>query len=167
MRILCLTVVASLAMGCAGTRAAVASNGQPYTLELFFDRNVELRNTEQVAQVVGFMEPNLRKQLTNAGYTVVASASPSTFVPGPGRALVVVRIAKYHPGSKAARSMGGWRAGIAGQAILWTEHTVFLEPGQPLFNGDSRVSSTRDWDNAAEKINRQVVDEVSRALGSK
>ena len=154
LALLCLT-------SCAGLRAPIGADGSPCTLEVFFDRNAGLKNTDQVGQVVDFMEPDLRGTLQNTGFQVVQSSNPEAFVPGPNRFLLIVRMVNYNPGSKAARMLVGIGAGAL---VLDTQHLLYSGPGQLVLQGSSSVGSSRDWDYAARKINQQITREVTNAL---
>jgi hypothetical protein len=159
------TLLCSLALlalpSCAGQRAARAADGSAYTLEVYFDRNSAAKNTEQIGQVVSFMEPDLREILQSTGYQVVQSTNPEAFVPGPNKFLLIIKIVNYNPGSKAARMLVGFGAG---SLVLDTQHLLYSGPGQLLFQGTGSVGSARDWEYAARKINQQVTKEVTNAL---
>ncbi len=160
-----LLTVALLALtSCASLRAATAPDGSPYTLEVFFDRNSTLRNPEQVEQVVGFMEPDLHQILSNTGYEVVQSSNPETFVPGPNRFLLIIKVVNYDPGSKAARILVGFGAGAL---VLDTQHLLYSGPGQLLLQASGTVGSARDWNYAARKINQQISHQVTQALSAR
>lgn len=149
---------------CASQRAATAPDGSPYTIEVFFDRNSTLRNPEQVAQVVGFMEPDLHKILSETGYAVVQSSDPEAFIPGPTRFLLVIKVLNYDPGSKAARMLVGFGAGAL---VLDTQHLLYSGPGQILLQATGTVGSARDWNYAARKINLQIAQQVTQALSTR
>ena len=148
---------------CASQRAARAPDGSPYTLEIYFDRNSELVNGDQVAQVVGFMEPDLHSILLAAGFQLVMSANPETFVPGPNRFLLIIKVVDYKPGSKAARILVGFGAGAL---VLDTQHLLYRGPEQLMLQGTGSVGSGRDWNYAARKINQQILRDVNVALSA-
>ena len=160
--LLSLAALSLLALtSCSGHRAARAADGSAYTVEVYFDRATRLPNADQVEQVMQYMEPDLRNLLTRTGYSVVPSNDPNTFVPGPNRFLLVMRVTNYNPGSKAARMMVGWGAG---SLVLDTQHFLYSGPGQLVFQGAGSVGSSRDWNYAAHKINDQVTREIGAAL---
>jgi hypothetical protein len=99
--------------------------------------------------------------LTNAGYTVVAQPNPNAFQPGPDRFLVLVHVVNYHAGSKAARMLVGFGAG---SLTLDTKNELYAGPGQLVFSSSGAVGSSRDWQNAARKINQQITKDFSAAL---
>ncbi len=148
---------------CASQRAARAPDGSPYTLEVYFDRNSELVNRDQVAQVVGFMEPDLHSILLAAGFQLVMSENPETFVPGPNRFLLIIKVVDYKPGSKAARILVGFGAGAL---VLDTQHLLYRGPKQLLLQGTGSVGSGRDWNHAARKLNLQILRDVNVALSA-
>ena len=150
--------------GCASLRAPLAADGSKYTLEVFVDRNSSLKNTDQVAQVVGFLEPDLHAVLLKTGYRTVQISNPETFQPGPNRFLLIVRVVNYDPGSKAARMLVGFGAGAL---VLDTQHLLYAGPEQLLLQGTGSVGSARDWNYAARKINEQIARDVSVALSAR
>ncbi len=165
--LLTLAAMSLLALtSCSGHRAAAARapDGSAFTLEVYFDRNNQLRNPDQVNEVVGYMEPDLHRILQRNGYTVVPTNNPEAFVPGPNKFLLVVKITNYNAGSKAARMLVGYGAG---SLVLDTQHLLFAGPGQLIFQSAGSVGSARDWNYAARKINEQVNNEVSRALSTR
>ena len=160
-----LLAFASVALSaCASQRAATAPDGSPYTLEVFFDRNSTLKNPEQVDQVVSFMEPDLHQILSDTGYAVVQSSDPETFVPGPTRFLLVIKVVNYYPGSTAARILVGFGAG---SVVLDTQHLLYSGPGQILLQATGTVGSARGWNYAARKINVQIKHQVNQALSTR
>lgn len=156
---------AILACSCAAPlKAARAADGTPYTLEIYFDRNTSNAPPDQVNQIVGFMEPDLHSVLLKAGYQLVQSHNPETFVPGPNRYLLVIRVAAFQPGSKAARTFVGFGAGAL---VLDTQHVLFAGPEQLILQGTGSVGSARDWNYAARKINEQILRDVTVALSAR
>lgn len=157
-----LAVAAVLATtGCASLSAAKGPGGETLTLAVAFQRTAELRNVDQVQQVTDFMQPDLERLLTDAGYGVERLADAAAFQPGPNRYLVVVRITRYNPGSKAARMMVGWGAGAL---VLDTDYELHAGPGAVLLAEKSSVGSGRDWPQAARKTNQQVAKAVTNRL---
>lgn len=157
-----LAAVAVLATtGCASLSAAKGPGGETLTLAVAFQRTAELRNVDQVQQVTDFMQPDLERMLTDAGYVVERLADAAAFQPGPNRYLVVVRITRYNPGSKAARMMVGWGAGAL---VLDTDFELHAGPGATLLAEKSSVGSGRDWPQAARKTNQQVAKAVTNRL---
>ena len=164
MKLHALAFALLLLTSCASQRAATAPDGSPYTLEVFFDRNSTLKNPEQVDQVVAFMEPDLHQILSDTGYAVVRSSNPESFVPGPNRFLLIIKVLNYDPGSKAARMLVGFGAGAL---ALDTQHLLYSGPGQLLLQTTGAVGSARDWNYAARKINLQITQQVNRALSAR
>jgi hypothetical protein len=157
-----LAVAAVLATtGCASLSAAKGPAGQPITLAVAFQRSAETTNVDQVQQVTDFMQPDLERMLTDAGYDVVRQADAAGFQPGPNRYLVVVRLTRYNPGSKAARMMVGFGAGAL---VLDSEFELHAGPGAVLLAEKASVGSSRDWNHAARKTNQQVAQAVTNRL---
>jgi hypothetical protein len=160
--VLLLVLFASCA---APLKAARAPDGSPLTLAIYFDRSAVSAKPDQVNQLIGFMEPDLHSQLLAAGYQLEQTNNPETFLPGPNRYLLIVRIVSYDAGSRAARM---WAGGFgAGAATLQTQHVLFAGPEQLLLQGTGSEGSTRDWNFTAMKINQQISRDVTVALSPK
>lgn len=150
---------------CAGPmKAARAPDGSPLTLAIYFDRSSTNAKPDQVNQLLGFMEPDLHSVLLAAGYRLEQSSNPETFVPGPNRYLLIIRVVNYDPGSQAARRWVGFGAGAA---LLDVQHVLFAGPEQLLLQGTGSVASGRDWNYAAMKLNQQISRDVTVALSPK
>jgi len=167
LRLRALTVVAVVVAavaglsGCAGLTAARGKAGGPVTLEVAFDQGQGAKNPEQIAQLVDWMQPDLERMLTNAGYVVVPQRDPAAFQPGPDRYLLLIHVLNYHAGSKAARMFVGMGAGAL---TLDTSNELYSGPGQVVFRSTGAVGSSRDWNKAARKINEQIAREVTEFL---
>ncbi|MDP2275210.1 MAG: DUF4410 domain-containing protein [Archangium sp.] len=142
---------------CASQRAVRAPDGSPYTVEIYFDRNSELVNRDQVAQVVGFMEPDLHSILLAAGYKLVMSSNPETFVPGPNRFLLIVKVVDYKPGSKAARMLVGFGAGalVLDTAPAVSRAGAAAAPGHRECRLGARLELRRAEDQSADFTRRE------------
>jgi hypothetical protein len=160
-RALLLLLFASCA---APLKAARAADGSKLTLAIYFDRTSSSAKPDQVNQLIGFMEPDLHSVLLAAGYRLEQTNDPETFLPGPNRYLLIVRIVNYDPGSRAARTWVGFGAGAA---LLDTQHVLFAGPEQLVLQGTGSVASGRDWNFAAMKINQQISRDVTLALSAK
>jgi hypothetical protein len=159
-----LVVLLGLSSCAAPQRAAKAPDGSPYTLAIYFDRSSSLAKPDQVQQIIGFMEPDLHSVLLKAGYKLEQTDNPETFLPGPNRFLLIVRIVDYQPGSKAARMIVGFGAG---SLVLDTQHVLYAGPEQLILQGTGSVGSARDWNYAAMKINQQISRDVTVALSTR
>ena len=148
----------------APLKAAVAPDGTPLTLAIYFDRATSQGKPDQVNQLIGFMEPDLHSLLLAAGYKLEQTNNPETFLPGPNRYLLIIRVVNYNPGSSAARRWVGFGAGAA---QLDTQHFLFAGPDQIVLQGTGSVASGRDWNFAAMKINQQISRDVTVALSPK
>jgi hypothetical protein len=153
--------VALAATGCSSQRAARGPAGEVITLGVVFERGADIKNVDQVEQVTSFMQPDLEGMLSNMGYAVERVQDRRAFQPGPNRFLVAVRITSYYPGSKAARMFVGFGAG---SLVLNTENELLGSHDAVLFRSNGSVGSSRDWTNAARKINQQIAREVTNFL---
>jgi hypothetical protein len=156
-----VAVAVAALSGCAGLTAARGKTGGPITLEVAFDQGQGAKNPEQIAQLVDWMQPDLERVLTNAGYVVVSQREPAAFQPGPDRYLLLIHVLNYHAGSKAARMFVGMGAGAL---TLDTSNELYSGPGQVVFRSTGGVGSSRDWNKAARKINEQVAREITDVL---
>jgi hypothetical protein len=160
-RVLMLALLTSCA---APLKAAIAPDGSPLTIAIYFDRATSEGKPDQVNQLIGFMEPDLHSVLLAAGYKLEQTNNPETFLPGPNRYLLIIRVLNYNPGSQAARTWVGFGAGAAQLDI---QHVLFAGPEQIVLQGTGSVASGRDWNFAAMKINQQISRDVTVALSAK
>ena len=155
-------VAAMVGVGCgSSSRAARGPGGAPIVLDVVLDRSPgQLPNGEQVEQLAGWMEPNLHQNLNSWGYQVVPQGNPQAYQPAPGRYLLILKITRYNPGSKAARMFVGLGAGAA---TLDAHYTLF-GPRGPVNEGDVSVGSGRDWQFCANRANQQTVERITAVL---
>jgi len=157
-------VAATASLGCgSGSKAVRGPGGAPVILDVVLDRSVgQLPNAEQVDQVAGWMEPDLHQILSGFGYQVVPQGNPQAYQPAPGRYLLIVKITRYNPGSKAARMFVGLGAGAA---TLDAHYSLFGVKG-PVNEGDIAVGSGRDWQFCARKVNQQTAERITAVLNA-
>ena len=74
--------------------------------------------------------------------------------------MLHVAITNYNPGSKAARMFGGIAGGIAGKCVLDTHYELVGEGGV-MAADDISVSSSRDWNYSARKVNQLTTQAVT------
>jgi len=107
------------------------------------------------------MEQDLLRMLKRAGYNACQVTNRREFAAGPGEYLLTVRMVRYNPGSKAARMLVCFGAGAIS---LDTHYELYGASPQPLLAEDHGVGSSLDWYQVVQKLNRQMVDAVSRKL---
>ncbi|MGA9520629.1 MAG: DUF4410 domain-containing protein [Myxococcaceae bacterium] len=152
-------------MGCGSSlKAARSPTGERIAVAVIFELDPAVRNMDQVEQVIGFMQPDLERILRGAGYVVKRGTTRGEFTPSPNHYAVVIRVTRYDPGSKAARMMVGLGAGTL---VLDTQNELLGAPENVLFQSNSSVGSSRDWNNAARKINLQVAREITSFLSAR
>jgi hypothetical protein len=148
---------------CGGGRAPTLPGGAKIALMVFFDRGtaaMEPEKAQQINQLADWAEPDFLSILNNMGFAVAQVADPNT-PPGPGRYVVRYRIINYNAGSKAARMLVGWGAG---SARLDTGYELIGPNGTVYTQGAPSVSSSRDWKNAARKVNQEAANAINNRL---
>ena len=160
LALLSLCLVAS----CGGPKGPTMPDGSKIALLIVPDRGIEPGfNEGQISrrnQVGEWMEADLVKMLRNQGYEPMLVQDPSQAQPGPGRYLLRVKITNYNPGSKAARMFGGIAGGVAGKCVLDTHYELVGASGV-MTAGDPSVSSSRDWNYSARKVNQLTAQGVT------
>jgi hypothetical protein len=163
-----LAVLAILvSFGCGGPRlkAPTLAGGGSYSIAVLSDRGItpELGpdRSNQYNQLGEWMERDLLRMLTRAGYSAHMVNSRREFAAGPGEYLLTVRIVRYNPGSKAARMLVGFGAGATS---LDTHYELYGASNRPLLAEDHGVGSSIEWTKVVQKLNQQMVDAVSRKL---
>jgi hypothetical protein len=161
-------MLSALALGaCGGGRtgsAATLPDGARIAVLVHLDRGITPDmapdRVTQIDQIASWMESDLLSILDKTGYAATRVEDPATPA-GPGRYVLRVKITEYNAGSKAARMFVGLGAG---SAKLNTHFDLVGDGAVALAAGDPSVASSRDWTNAARKVNQQTVDTVNAAL---
>jgi hypothetical protein len=161
-----VVLISALVFACGGRTGSAPKNpdGSKVAIMLFTDRGIQPDmppdRVQQIDQMSDWMENDLLSILDKAGYAPTRVTDPSA-QPGPGRYVLKVTVKNYSAGSKAARMLVGFGAGAV---VLDTHFELFGEGPQPLVIGDPSIGSSRDWTNAARKVNLQTVDAVNARL---
>lgn len=134
-------------------------------LYVLVDRNInkdmsdnEVRNRTQVGD---WMDEDLVRLLDKKGFQTRLIERESEFKHAAGAYLLIVRITKYNPGSKAARMFVGYGAG---SASMKTHYELRGSGSSPILSDDLGVGSGRDWRNVIRKLNEQTIKAVSEKL---
>ena len=154
-------VVLALVLFTAGLAAAasriviavLSDRGDPATMN---EKQFAMRN-----QVGEWMEKDLLKLLSKAGYEARLIGKAEEFQPAAGQYLLKVAIVSYNPGSKAARMMVGYGAGATS---LDTRAELVDQKGATLLTEEFGVGSSRDWHYSTRKVNEQTVAAVTNRL---
>jgi len=153
--------------GCPGAKmkAPLTGDGRSYSLAVLYDRGITEDKTrdqvEQLHQLGEWAERDLMWMLRRAGYSARQIADRSEFNPSSGEYLLSVRVIKYNPGSKAARILVGFGAG---SCSLDRFYELYGDGPEPLLSRDQGVGSSIDYSAVVQKLNQEMIDDVTRAL---
>lgn len=157
-----LTLVA--ATGCKTTRAPVAASGQKIQISVLLDRGAEgldERRAKYREQLGVYMERDLVRRLTRAGYAVSQIRDEAGYKAAPDSYLLAVKVTSYNPGSKAARMLVGYGAGATSINI---HYELRGKDAAPLLAKDDGVGSSRDWTFCVVKLDQNIVAAVTGQL---
>ncbi|MEE4242770.1 MAG: DUF4410 domain-containing protein [Desulfopila sp.] len=162
-----LVMTALVLSGCPGAKmkAPLTPDGKSYSLAVLCDRGITGDKTpaqiEQLNQLGVWAERDLMWMLGRAGYNARQINSRSEFNPSSGEYLLSVKVIKYNPGSKAARIMVGFGAG---SCSLDRSYELYGDGPKPLLSRDQGVSSSIDYSAVVQKLNQEMIDEVTRTF---
>ena len=177
---LCLLAWVVAAIGCAhharqGTRpppppkaaiqapaiAPVHGIGEKPRILLLCDRGdpatMDARQFQYRQELGPLMESDLLKRLNRAGYVAAQIQRREEFKPGPNCYLLVVKIDKYNPGSKAARIVVGFGAGTTS---LDNSYQLFGSDHRPIMSWPNGCASSLDWKRLLVKLNTEAVEKI-------
>ena len=117
---------------------------------------------EQRRQVASWMENDLLSMLTRAGYQASTIRSSGEFQAQPGAYLVQARIARYNPGSQAARMIVGFGAGAASLDI---NYQIVNGQGKQLVDRADGVGSGRGWTYCCRELNQRMLNQLTATVG--
>lgn len=168
LMILGLMLTSLFGLGCSGRSGSASTmpDGSRIAVMVHVDERITPDmapdRVTQIQQLSQWMENDLLEMLDGTGYAGTRVEDPAATPPGPGRLLLRVSITDYNAGSKAARMLVGFGAGTA---VLRTHFDLYADASSgPIVSGDPDVGSSRDWTNAARKVNQQTVDSVNLRL---
>ncbi|MBN2645717.1 MAG: DUF4410 domain-containing protein [Desulfuromonadaceae bacterium] len=162
-----LFLALTLLVGCgSGNKAAVRADGSKYQVACLIDDGVTAAmlpdTVNQYRQVASWMENDLVRLLTRAGYQVRPIQSRSDYAAAPGSYLLQARITNYNPGSKAARMLVGFGAGATSLDI---EYQIINGQGQQLYSKADGIGSGRDWTFCCRALNERMVSMLGTQIG--
>ena len=167
--LLLIGLVISMLAGCVGPKikAPIAKDGGSYQVAVLYNRGIKDDMTEpqieQLNQLGKWAERDLLWMMKNAGYQARQIQDQAEFDPTSGEYLLSVRVTRYNPGSKAARIIIGFGAGATS---LERSYELYGSSSEPLLSKKHGVGSSNDWSAVVQKLNREMIDEVSRILTS-
>lgn len=168
-RFLLIGVVVFLFAGCVGpkVKAPVAKDGGRFKVAVLYDRGIKADMTnpqiEQLNQLGEWAERDLLWMMKNAGYQARKIQEQAEFDPAPGEYLLSVQVVRYNPGSKAARIIIGLGAG---STSLDRSYELFGNASGPLLSKKQGIGSSIDWSKVVQKLNRDMIDDISRVLAA-
>ncbi len=166
-----LVLFVTLAMGCNGARTtpktgavspagAVGPTGEMSVLSLRGDTSSMTQDQIVELQRVGrWMDRDIIKQLNRAGYKSTLITSRKAFK-GPGN-LLIIKVAKFRPGNRAARAFVGFGAG---GSSLDLHYQLLDSHGAVLSSWDDGVGSSRGGTYCAQTLNKKALAKLSAVL---
>ncbi len=166
-KIVLLLVLLIPLVGCNKPQsAAVKADGSHYTVQFLVDAAITAdMSAQQVRaqrQLATWMENDLLSLLSRAGYKASPITSSDQFKGGSDTYLLQVTIARYNPGSKAARMLVGFGAGSASVDI---EYQIINGTHQQLENISDGVGSSRDWNYCCRVLNQRMIATLGATVG--
>ncbi len=152
-------------------QARAAGKSTQTTIYVLFDNGVnetlDARQAKAQMQLADWMEDDLVRVFTRSTksvYQVNLIEKRADFKPLPDNYLLIVKIVKYHAGSKAARMIVGFGAGGVSLEI---HYELFADGVNAILTNDDGVFSGREWVNAARKLNGNMAKAIVGKLGKK
>lgn len=167
--LLLISIVALMIAGCVGPKikAPVAKGGGNYQVAVLYDRGIKEDMTapqiDQLNQLGKWTERDLLWMMENAGYQARQIQDRAEFDPASGEYLLSVRVIRYNPGSKAARIIIGFGAG---STSLDRSYELYGSVSEPILNKKQGVGSSIAWSKVVQKLNRDMIDDISRVLAA-
>ena len=168
----CMAIVVLLAsIGCGHQiKAPTMPDGNPIALYLHINENLDREDiteerARQLVQLLNWMEPDLEKNLKNAGYVVSWIDYPEEAIPAPGRYLLNIRFLGYDPGHAGLRVFSALGAGLVrmGEARLTIEYELSGASGIVLADRRSE-NSVKGWKTVCRALNLSIVEAISDTL---
>jgi hypothetical protein len=166
LRVFTAVVIAVFGLSCLAFAKAEdpkAAAGKK-VINIAFDNGsegLEAKQAQQRQQLGDFMGLDLVRVFTRyakSGYEAKLITKKEDFKPAPDEYLLIVKIAEYNPGSKAARMIVGFGAG---GVKLKIHYDLSSNGKDPLVANDDSVYSGREWMNAARKLNENTAKAVT------
>lgn len=141
------------------------------TIYVLFDNGVnetlDARQAKAQTQLAAWMDDDLLRvfaRYAKSGYQANLIEKRADFKPLQDNYLLIVKIIKYHAGSKAARMVVGFGAGGVSLEI---HYEFFADGVNAILTKDDGVFSGREWVNAARKLNENMAKTIVGKLGKK
>jgi hypothetical protein len=163
-----LVLFVTLAMGCNGARTTSKTGavspagpaGEMSVLSLRGDTSSMTQDQIVELQRVGkWMDRDIIKQLSRAGYKSKLITSRKAFK-GPGN-LLIIKVAKFRPGNRAARAFVGFGAG---GSSLDLHYQLFDSRGAVLSAWGDGVGSSRGGTYCAQTLNKKALAKLAALL---
>jgi len=163
-------LAAVFTIGFVHSAKAVEKNAQT-TISILFDNGInethDARQVKAQTQVSDWMDDDLVRvfdRYAKAGYQAKLIEKRKDFTPQPNNYLLTIKIINYHAGSKAARMFVGYGAGGVSFKI---HYELSADGKKAILTNDDGVFSSREWINAARKLNENMAKAVIEKLGGK
>ena len=152
-----------LIMGCSSTPKLVSNpDGTKVKVSFLLNPGMEQIETtdqediDQRTQLANFIETDMKRLLTNAGYEPTVIENSEAY-DASGGYLLNMRVLKYSAGNKALRMTIGFGAGATSMDTV----TDFKKGDQVIFSKEQSIGSGRDWRHVVRKTNVLVIKDMS------
>ena len=136
------------------------SNGEMSVLSLRGDTSNMTRDQIVELERVGkWMDKDIIKQLKKAGYRAKLLSSRKDFA-GPGH-LLIIEVAKFKAGNRAARAFVGFGAG---GSSLDLQYKLLNSKGASVTTWDDGVGSSKGGTYCAQTLNRNVIKKLKTVI---
>jgi len=157
-----LILFAFLTTGCNSTKATFkeGASGEISVLSLRGDTS-KMTNDQvvELKRVCAWMDRDIIKQLSRAGYTAKLLKNRSDFK-GPGH-LLIIDVDKFRPGNRAARAFVGFGAG---GSSLDLKYQLFDSQKKLVNEWKDGVGSSKGGTYCAQTLNRNTIGQLNNIL---
>ena len=157
-----LILFAFLTTGCNSTKATFkeGASGEISVLSLRGDTS-KMTNDQvvELKRVCAWMDRDIIKQLSRAGYTAKLQKNRSDFK-GPGH-LLIIDVDKFRPGNRAARAFVGFGAG---GSSLDLKYQLFDSQKKLVNEWKDGVGSSKGGTYCAQTLNRNTIGQLNNIL---
>lgn len=147
-------------------KSALQVDGSKYKVQCLVDAGItaDLNEVQVRAQrqMATWMENDLLRLLTNAGYQSAPVSSSNQFKGGAGTYLLQAKIVNYNPGSKAARMFVGMGAGSTSIDI---QYQIINGNKKQIVDQADGVGSSRDWNYCCRTLNQRMIATLGMNVG--
>ena len=158
--LLCVFLLLFMAFPMQVLAGSKGSGGEMSVLSLRGDTsNMTRDQVVELERVCTWMDKDIIKQLKKAGYSPKLLSSRNAFA-GSGH-LLIIEVAKFKAGNRAARAFIGFGAG---GSSLDLQYNLLDSKGVSVSTWDDGVGSSRGGTYCAQTLNRNVIKKLKAVM---